>query len=354
MSHPKKLLVTGAGGFIGGRVVEGCHLSGSYDVRAGIRRWASAARLARFPVEIALCDVLDEAQVRDAIQGVQAVVHCALGDDEVTIQGTRQMLQAAHQHGVERFIHISTVEVYGDVSGELDETAPYRDNADEYGRMKIEAEKIAWQYHDKGLPVCVIRPSVVYGPFSKFNTIRFAHRLQSGRWGLFKGYGEGICNLVYVDDLVLGVMAALERDEAVGEAFNISGPDQTTWNGYIEALNEALGLGPLREIDLLAIKSRSMLLMPVRETARMLLAKHRDRIMKIYERYDLAKKLMKRTETSLKTTPTPQELKLYNRRAAYPIAKAKQRLGYEPRFDMRRGLEMSVRWLAHHGLASGR
>ena len=70
------VLVTGAGGFIGGWVAEALHLSG-WDVRAGISRWTSAARIARFPLTIVQCNVMDQASLDGALKGVDVVVHCA-------------------------------------------------------------------------------------------------------------------------------------------------------------------------------------------------------------------------------------------------------------------------------------
>ena len=74
------VLVTGAGGFIGGRAVEVLHHLG-YDVRAGVRRWSSAARIGRFPIEIVQCDLADRGQLDAACDGVSAIVRRALPPD---------------------------------------------------------------------------------------------------------------------------------------------------------------------------------------------------------------------------------------------------------------------------------
>jgi len=70
MTTSSKILVTGAGGFVGGRVVERCFLGGRHEVRAGIHSWSSAARLGRFPVEICPCNILDDGQLDRALDGV--------------------------------------------------------------------------------------------------------------------------------------------------------------------------------------------------------------------------------------------------------------------------------------------
>lgn len=350
MPEERTVLVTGAGGFIGGRVVEACCLSGRFNPRAGIRRWASAARLGRFPVELVPCDLLNADEVAAAISGAWAVVHCAVGDRESTLAGTQMLLTAARRAAVSRFVHLSTVEVYGQAEGDIDESHPTLPGNDDYGRMKWDAEQLVWEASGAGLPVCVLRPSVVYGPFSKYNTVRLAQRLTSGQWGLFEGYGQGICNLLYVDDLVHAIFTALEHPAALGQAFNINGPDRVTWNEFTGAFNQALGLPPLHTIRTSKIHVRSTMLAPVRAAAHKVLSSHRQKVMKIYERYELAQRWIKRAESTLKTTPPLQELKLYNRRARYLADKASRLLGYTPKFDMNRGLQLSVAWLKLLGL----
>ena len=107
------ILVTGGGGFIGGRFAEVIYLTGFGRVRVGVRRWAGAARAARFPVDIALCDVLDSPQIAEAMRGVDVVIHCAVGDRRVIEEGTGNVLDAATRAGVSRVLHLSTAEVYG-------------------------------------------------------------------------------------------------------------------------------------------------------------------------------------------------------------------------------------------------
>src|SRR5208282_5199642 len=107
------MLVTGAGGFVGGRVVEMAHLTGFAKVRAGLRRWNTAARVARFGVDMQLCDVLKPEQLARNMTGMNVVVHCAFGDRDVIVKGTENVLDAAYKNDVKQFVHISTAEIYG-------------------------------------------------------------------------------------------------------------------------------------------------------------------------------------------------------------------------------------------------
>src|SRR5215469_2752110 len=113
-----RVLVSGAGGFLGGWITESLYLSGRAEVRAGVHRWESAARIASYPVEIAKCDVLDPATLSEALRGIDAIVHCAISKDyKVSTEGTRNLLEAAGRANIPRFIHVSSVAVYGDSAG---------------------------------------------------------------------------------------------------------------------------------------------------------------------------------------------------------------------------------------------
>jgi len=345
------VLVTGAGGFVGGRVVEVLHASGRAQVRAAVRRWAGAARIGRFPIEIVRCDVGNPTELERAMVGVAAVVHCAIGSRDVNVEGTRNVLEAARQSGVRRVVHLSTIAVYGDASGEIDETNPCRRTGDPYGDSKIEAEQVCQEYTARAVPVVILRPTIVYGPFSANWTIEFAERFRSGTWHLPERYGEGTCNLVYVDDLVAAVLLALTCEEAVGETFNVNGEERPTWNEYFRSLNASLGFAPLREPDLAQGLLRTGLLMPVRKTAKLFLKHFQPQIRALYRRSDLAQRLMRSAERSIRNTPSTAEFRLYSHRAFYRTEKAARILGYRPAFKMTEGVALSAAWLRHHRYA---
>lgn len=349
MSDNETVLITGASGFIGGWLAETLHLNG-WDVRAGIRSWSKAARLARFPLEIVPCDVMDREQIAQAMAGATVVIHCATGSRDVIVQGTNNVLEAASKLGVKRFVHLSTAEVYGDVSGEIDENCPFQYTGREYGDSKIEAEKLCWEFSKEGLPITVLRPSIVYGPFSKDWILRVALRLRSGNWGIFKGYGEGICNLVYVADVVSGILLAIRHECAMGEAFNLNGPEMITWNQYFQRFNAALGLPELKVINPLGSRLRAAILQPVKSSARFVLNHLESPLKRAYERFREVRLLMQLAEKSIQTTASFTDLNLYNRKAVYLTSKAEKMLGYQPRFDVDTGLQMSVSWLNHLGL----
>src|SRR5213595_2297140 len=164
LSSDRPILIIGAGGFIGGRVVEMLQGLLGIPVRASVRRWSSAVRIGRLPVEIVLCDIADADQVRRAMDGVGGVVHCAYGDPAVFVQGTRTVLQAALEAGVDRVVHLSTMEVYGDVEGVVFEDPPLRKTGWSYRDAKIDAELACRSYRDRGLSVSILRPPLCTDP----------------------------------------------------------------------------------------------------------------------------------------------------------------------------------------------
>ncbi|MDB4265039.1 NAD-dependent epimerase/dehydratase family protein, partial [bacterium] len=344
-----KTLVTGAAGFIGGRIVETLYLSGERDVRAGIRQWASAARLGRFPVDIVKMDLLNKDEIKQALDGVDKIIHCAYGDSAVTVQGTTNLLEASMEKKIDRFVHLSTSEVYGDVSGQINEDSPLQYSGNEYSRMKIDAEKACWEFHRKGLPIVIIRPSIVYGPFGRNWTVRFAKTFIAGKGAIYEIYGEGKCNLVFIDDLVKGILIAIEHKNAIGQAFNFNGPEVISWNEYFQRFNEKMGLSPLKSINMFKVDMRSALMGPVRILGRFVRDNFMGPAKKIAETSEFVNIMMKRTENKLKTTLSREELKLFNKDTIYSCNKAKKLIKFYPSFSIDEGLNLTVAWLKHNG-----
>lgn len=340
----EKVLITGAAGFVGGWIAESFQIAG-IPVRAGIRRWSSASRLARRSIDIVPCDVLSETQLRSAMAGCDAVVHCAVGDDEVTIAGTGNVLKAAQQQGIRRVVHLSSIAVYGKASGTIDEGHAQASRGNAYAKRKIEAEAVCRQYIARNLPVVILRPSIIYGPFSYTWTVSFANRLCSGQWSTFGSAGEGKCNLVYVTDVVQAVYRSLQSDNAAGEVFHVNGEEIITWNEYFSRFNSALGRPPLAETSAWPIAIKSRLMSPVRLAGRFALNRFHSTLMALNTRSAFAAKYMKATESSLKLTPTSDQLKLYGLDVQYSIDKARRQLGYQPQVGVTQGLAFSAAWL---------
>ena len=346
MSDRPTILVTGAAGFIGTRVCEILHLSGAGEVRPLVRRWSSAARVGRLPLDLVRGDITDPKSIRAAMEGVDRVVHCAVGTPATNIEGTRQVMEAALAAGVEKVVHLSTVGVYGSVEGDVPEDHPLLGGT-VYGDSKLEAERACLAARDRGLAVTLLRPTIVYGPFSADWTVEFAQRLAAVGYLVPREAAAGRCNLVYVDDLVRAVRLALEPGKADGEILNINGPDDVTWWDYFQALNNALGLPPLRESPAGGSRLTSTLFSPVRKSAKLAIKHLEDPIMWMYKNSPPARRVMKWGEKLIRTTPNAQEFQLYGRNVHYLGGRATEVLGYRPAVTMQEGVALSAAWLRH-------
>jgi nucleoside-diphosphate-sugar epimerase len=344
-----KILVTGATGFIGGRIVEVLHLSKFKDVRATIHQWSTAARLGRFPVEIVEMDLLDQEQVDKALDGITHVIHCAKGPEEVTVGGTRNLLEASLTKEIKHFIHLSTAEVYGKVLGEIDESFPLTYSGNDYNKMKVDAEKECWEYAKKGLPVTIFRPSIVYGPFSTYWTTRYIKMMIAGKWGIYERYGDGKANLIFVDELVFAALHALDKEKAFAQAFNVNGPQVASWNEYFQSLNDKLGLQPLKKIKVSQANLKTTLMQPVRFAGEIVRDHFLEPVKKIADTFAFAKRLMKQTEHALKTTPAKEDFELYQRDVFYNASKVGRILGWHPTFSIDQGIQVSVDWAKQQG-----
>ncbi len=346
----RRILVTGASGFVGGRLVEACCLSGYAQPIAAVRNWTRAARPARFPVDIRTCDILNTDDAAQAAAGAEAIVHCAYTDDRDSIvEGTRNMLEAAARNHVKHFVFLSTAEVYGSqIEGIVSESTPTTLSGNLYGDAKIEAEAVCRDF-SRSFGLTILRPAIIYGPFGRSWSIHIAKRLQSGHWRLLDQQGEGTANLVYVDDLVQAIMLALDRGAAGTEVFHVNGPDKLTWNEYFQQFNAALGLATMQRISVYNSRLRTMVMDQVAKLTGAVKQRYHDQLMEIYLRDGWLSRQMKRLKGSIDNTPSGTELnQLFCRTAYYSDQLARETLGYLPRFPLQRGLELTVAWLRHH------
>jgi nucleoside-diphosphate-sugar epimerase len=261
-------------------------------------------------------------------------------------------LEVAAAQGVERLVHISTTEVYGDVSGPIDETAPLRSKGTPYSEAKLRAEEACWEFNARGLPLTVIRPPIVYGPFGGTWTVNIAMKLLSGNWGMFELLGDGVCNLVYVSDVINAILLAARNEKAAGMAFNVNGSEEVTWNQYFERFNAKLGLPHLRIVGRREATLRGNVAEPLRHAAKVARDRFERPIRKLAENLEMAKRLMKSVESTVKTAPRASDFRLFAGDAVYMAERARGVLGFVPVVNIDTGLEMSVRWLDQVGLTS--
>jgi len=251
-------LVTGGAGFIGSHLVEALVARGDRvrvldDFSTG--RWENLAPV-RGRVEVLEGDVRDPAAVMRAVEGADVVAHLAavasvqasLEDPAavwaVNVDGTLNLLEAARAVGVRRFVFASSAAVYGDHDDlPLREDLPPRPLSP-YAASKVAGEALCRAYYASyALPTVVLRFFNVYGPrqdphspYSGVISI-FVDRMRRGLPPVVYGDGRQTRDFVYVADVVEAVLRAAEREEAVGEVFNVAGGRQTSVLELIQVLN---------------------------------------------------------------------------------------------------------------------
>lgn len=249
----RKVLITGAGGFIGSRAAEILSLRDGWDVRAMVRSSASASRLSRLPIELVQGNLKSDEDVQRAVEGCDAVVHCAVGTaygqpreiEAVTVGGTKRLAIAARGVGVQRLVHLSSIGVHDSkFAGWIDGNTPvHPPRGDWYGRTKARAEEAIRREEHRGLSVAVLRPGCVYGPHGFTFVINPLKALAAGRLVL-ENSADSPANTVYVDNLVEAIVCSLAAsDESVrGRAFAIGDGDDCTWGEYYGWFAEQLGV----------------------------------------------------------------------------------------------------------------
>jgi NAD dependent epimerase/dehydratase len=258
----KKILVTGASGFIGSHLVERLVAEGA-DVRAlfhynsrsdyGLLELLDPATLAG--VEIIPGDLKDGDGVRRAVKGCEIVFHLGAliaipysyrnPNDfvQANVVGTANVLNAALEYGVERLVHTSTSETYGTAQYQpIDEAHPLVAQSP-YSASKIAADKLAESYHFSfDLPVATIRPFNTYGPRQSARAVVptiIAQALAGGTIRL--GSTSPKRDFNYVGDTVSGFLAVASNEAAIGEVINIGSGRTVSIQDVIDEVGRILG-----------------------------------------------------------------------------------------------------------------
>jgi nucleoside-diphosphate-sugar epimerase len=300
-------------------------------VRALVRSTSKTAHLESLEVELVYGDLNDVHSLRTATQGVERVYHCAaLAADWGTweafraanVTGLHNLLEAALEARVSKFIHVSTTDVYGYPDYPADETCPYRLRGWPYGDTKIEGEQLVWTYcqrHD--LPITVVRPASIYGPRSTTFVLEIVNELKKGSM-VHIGKGRKPAGLAYVTNVVDVMLCAADSDSSVGQAYNASDGSEVTWRQYVDRLAEIVGVSSPR------------IVIPGR------LAYSTGWVLeKIYG--------LLRIETRPWLTRMVAEVLSTNQ--GFSIDKARRELGYEPQIDFDEGMRRVEAWLRQIG-----
>jgi len=227
------ILVTGGTGFVGGHVVH--ELRGrDLPVRCLVRDPRKATKLTGWGCELAEGDVTDAESLRRAVAGVDTIVQLVAirqGPPEqfqrIMVDGTRDLLSAARDAGVGRFVHMSAL----GTSEETKELVPY------YG-AKWENEQ---QVRNSGIPFVIFRPSFVFGPDGGILPT-FVKLAKLAPVTPIIGSGRQRIQPIWADDLARIFTEATQKEDVTGRLFELGGRDAVTWNEFWERLKRVLGL----------------------------------------------------------------------------------------------------------------
>ena len=242
------VLVLGANGFIGRRVVARLSHDDAVIVTAAGRTAVRTDPAAKIRTQV--LDATDEVAMRSALTGVTGVVNCIAGDPDTIVSSAKSLFAAAAQiRPAPRIVHLSSLAAYGSIDGTVDETVPPRGDLGPYSAAKLLTEKLAADHE----AVITLRPGIVYGPRSPWWSDRIARLLRARRLGDLGAAGDGLCNLVYVDDVATAAARALFTPGIEGRIFNLGIASVPSWNDYFSRYAQELGALPVRRVSRLRL-----------------------------------------------------------------------------------------------------
>jgi dihydroflavonol-4-reductase len=329
-----KVLVTGATGFIGRKLIPRI-LEEGYDVVALVRSTSNTEGLPK-QVEARVANLLDIKSLDVVVQDIAIVIHLAAYFDfypssnellyKVNVEGTRNLMSACVGTKVERFIYCSSTEVIGPVrfppATEDSQLNPTYD----YGKSKVLAEQAIREItKDTKLDHIILRPTGILGEGDFYTAFEAIEAVNDGAIPVLPGDGKKGFMYIYIGDVVEGFIKALTSKSALNNTIILS-PDQgMTWNELFEYLGEILGVDPpKRRIPTSIAKIGIGLLSPLKNRGKTTFLWH------------------------MKTVQSMDENRLYDN------SKAKRILGWEPKITMRDGLKRAIEWYFENGFLKKR
>ena len=261
------------------------------------------------------------------MRGVDAVLHLAgmMGVwrpveeyHAANVNGTENVCRAALSEGVSRLVHISSWTVYGMALGaHVGEDFPLRPFREPYAITKAAGDKVVQRMSvEDGLPAVIIRPDTFFGPGDQLHFGRMADRLRAGR-AIIVGAGDNALPFVYVTDVVEGLLLALDRDVAVGQAYNITNDRPLTQRQVLDTIADEIGA------------RRPRLHVPYSA---------------LYAAGSVAERLAKITRMQRQPPLTRLGVKLFGTDNRQAIDKARRELGYRPAVPLHDGIRLAAAW----------
>ena len=321
-----RTLITGATGLLGSHLTEAVIARGERP-RVLVRPGDSVERLKGLEVDVCWGDMKDPAAVESAVAGVDRVLHCAARTgpwgpaaeyENANVRGLRSLVEASLSASVTRVVHVSSITVHGnDVGGAADERSPMSDEPNPYSRSKVAGERmLESMMREMRAPVTIVRPGWIYGPGDGASLGRFAVMIQRRRMVGF-GSGGNHVPLIYVTDVVDGILLASEVGQALGRTYLLVNDEPVTQSDYFGAIAAELGVPPPS----------------VRVPYRLALT------------LGAAGEMAGRLARMRKPPPlTRYGIQLIGGENRFSIARAREELGFSPRVMMAEGVRRSIEW----------
>jgi nucleoside-diphosphate-sugar epimerase len=321
-----EILITGGNGLLGRHLVTALMTRGD-EVRVLALADEDTSWLTRQGVAVYRGDIRHAQSLTAATRGVDAVLHlagmmgvwCSLKHyQDVNVTGTENVCGAALAAGVARVVHVSSWTVYGmDLGAPAREDFLIRPFGEPYAVTKAAGDKVVQRMIvDHGLPAVIIRPGTFFGPGDQWHFGRMANRLRAGR-AIIVGAGDNAMPFVYVTDVAEGVLLALDRDVAVGQAYNITNDRPLTQRQLLDAIADEIGA------------RRPRLHVPYRA---------------LYAAGSVAERLARITRVQRQPPLTRVGVKLFGTDNRQAIDKARRELGYRPAVPLHEGIALAGAW----------
>lgn len=324
-----KVLVTGATGFTGNKLVEKLINKGN-EVSVFVRDKSrlSSSNVGRMTVFEG--DITDKRIMRQAVEDVDVVYHIAalfrqagVADKtywDVNQKAVENFIKISHRAGVKRFVHCSTVGVHGHIEEDLADEEYRLLPGDIYQETKLAGEETVLNYYrETGFPVAVVRPGPIYGPgdMRLLKLFKLAHQ----KYTPILGDGEVFFNMVYVDDLADIFILAGTKEEAIGEVFLGAGPENWKLNKIVDSISTILKR-PAKRFHLPATP------------------------------FQLAGTLCEKICVPFNIEPPiyRRRVDFFTKSRSFRIDKARKLLGWNPEFCYNKGLKATADWYQTEGL----
>jgi len=257
------VLVFDAESFIGVRLAEALG-SSDWATPVLVYRSGKRPRLNSTTIETLALDISNASEVGKALSGAASIANCIVGSAHKILVNAHALFgPATRLPAAMPVVHMSSLAVYGTAQGAVSESTPPVGPLSAYGAARLEAERLA----TAGSTAVIIRPGIVYGPASEPWSARIARLLFSRRLGDLGRFGDGYCNLLYIDDLIDTMVYLLKASFPARRVLNLSTASPPTWNEYFVDYAKSLGAVPVARIGARQLAFQSKILAPPQKVA---------------------------------------------------------------------------------------